>query len=135
MRNSSNTTAIPLCSKGGYTNTAAAGFSYAYLILRIFYHCTFSFQIQSSRRTPFKKNRPHPYNICLTTELHCVYYHLVFLPTAIYQNKFYHCTFYILSLHNLHFITAHFIFITAQIGYHCTLKLGMQLCVAEALSS
>jgi hypothetical protein len=31
----------------------------------------------------------------------------------------------ILSLHILHFITAHFIFITAQIGYHCTLKLGM----------
>jgi hypothetical protein len=32
----------------------------------------------------------------------------------------------ILSLHILHFITAHFTFITAQIGYHCTLKLGMQ---------
>ena len=31
----------------------------------------------------------------------------------------------ILSLHILHFITAHFAFITAQIGYHCTLKLGM----------
>jgi hypothetical protein len=38
----------------------------------------------------------------------------------------------ILSLHILHFITAHFTFITAhftfitaQIGYHCTLKLGM----------
>ena len=31
----------------------------------------------------------------------------------------------IVSLHILHFITAHFIFITAQIGYHCTLKLGM----------
>jgi hypothetical protein len=33
----------------------------------------------------------------------------------------------ILSLHILHFITAHFTFITAQIGYHCTLKLGMLL--------
>jgi hypothetical protein len=32
----------------------------------------------------------------------------------------------ILSLHILHFITAHFTFITAKIGYHCTLKLGMQ---------
>ena len=31
----------------------------------------------------------------------------------------------ILSIHILHFITAHFTFITAQIGYHCTLKLGM----------
>ena len=31
----------------------------------------------------------------------------------------------ILSLHILQFITAHFTFITAQIGYHCTLKLGM----------
>ena len=31
----------------------------------------------------------------------------------------------ILSLHILHFIIAHFAFITAQIGYHCTLKLGM----------
>jgi hypothetical protein len=31
----------------------------------------------------------------------------------------------ILSLHILHFITAHFTFITAQIGYHCTLKLGV----------
>jgi hypothetical protein len=31
----------------------------------------------------------------------------------------------ILSLHILHFITAHFTFITAQIGYHCTLKLDM----------
>jgi hypothetical protein len=31
----------------------------------------------------------------------------------------------ILSLHSLQFITAHFTFITAQIGYHCTLKLGM----------
>jgi hypothetical protein len=31
----------------------------------------------------------------------------------------------ILSLHILHFITAHFTFITAQIGYHCTLKLAM----------
>ena len=32
----------------------------------------------------------------------------------------------ILSLHILQFITAHFTFITAQIGYHCTLKLGMR---------
>jgi hypothetical protein len=32
----------------------------------------------------------------------------------------------ILSLHILQFITAHFTFITAQIGYHCTLKLGME---------
>jgi hypothetical protein len=31
----------------------------------------------------------------------------------------------ILSLHILHFITAHFTLITAQIGYHCTLKLGV----------
>jgi hypothetical protein len=31
----------------------------------------------------------------------------------------------ILSLHILHFITAHFTFITAQSGYHCTLKLGV----------
>jgi ABC-type multidrug transport system ATPase subunit len=31
----------------------------------------------------------------------------------------------ILSLHILHFITAHFTFITAEIGYHCTLKFGM----------
>jgi hypothetical protein len=34
----------------------------------------------------------------------------------------------ILSLHILHFITAHFAFITAPIGsagYHCTLKLGI----------
>ena len=31
----------------------------------------------------------------------------------------------ILSLHILLFITAHFVFITAHIGYHCTLKLSM----------
>ena len=31
----------------------------------------------------------------------------------------------ILSLLILHFITAHFAFITAQIGYHCTLKVAI----------
>jgi hypothetical protein len=36
----------------------------------------------------------------------------------------------ILSLNILHFITAHFTFITVQIGYHCTLKLGMDNAVA-----
>jgi hypothetical protein len=35
----------------------------------------------------------------------------------------------ILSLHILHFITAYFTFITAQVGYHCTLKLGTYIYV------
>ena len=42
-----------------------------------------------------------------------------------FVKKYFALRIQILSLRILHFIIAHFAFITAQIGYHCTLKLGM----------